>query len=348
MTHNRRRSFAARATASARARERRSRERTASSGVILWVLLGAGVILLVVFWSTRRGSSTAEDTARRARAASVPSESSEGDFLSRLGASAAEVELPKVKPRKKKRTVAKVDPTEAKDSTRPRADEARPDIDLLASARALAARTTDQSNARVDAEPSGDDRESSAPVTQAPQRVETRVVTLRLSGNVGPARLDPNDPFTWGRLGYFFQQEMSPRYFLVFPGGGVPTIVKGPTMFKGRVVDKGEDLRALRPPPGPRGIFGSPKYRIDLLAVAGSAGTMTFYGRKIGTNNQCQLSAQIYDLQGEKPRLVDSFTVTEKVTRLAEGPPGPQDRQAYQMAIEKLVKRLRSTSCFKG
>ena len=52
------------------------------------------------------------------------------------------------------------------------------------------------------------------------QPMETRVVTLRLAGNVGGKRLDPKNGYAWGRLAYFFQRERNPPYFLVFPGGG--------------------------------------------------------------------------------------------------------------------------------
>ena len=45
--------------------------------------------------------------------------------------------------------------------------------------------------------------------------------------------------------------------------------------------------------------------------------------------------------------LFDAFTITETVTRLARGATGPPDRQTYQMAIEKLVKRLRSSPYFR-
>ncbi len=320
MTHNPRRSFAERASASAGARHRRTHEKSASSGVILCVLFGVGILVAAVFWATRaaffpRGRPVPEENA-----SSAASDSSASlDYLARMNESVAEAEVPKAKPKKmkkKKRTVAKGDPF-------------------------------DQASARDAAEPSDDDSDRRGPVPQVAQRVETRVVALRLSGNVASTPLDPNDQFTWGRLGYFFQQELSPRYFLLFPSGNVPTIVKGPTMFKGRVVKEGQDLRDLRPPPGPRGSFGSPRYRIDLQSDDGRAGSITFYGGKIGQNYRCRLSVQIFNLEGEQPSLVDTFTITETVTRLARGATGPRDRQAYEMAIEKLVKRLQSSPYFR-
>ncbi len=333
MTHNPRRSFAARAVASARARHRRSHETSASSGLFVWVVFGVGILVLVVFWATRQGRPGSSESRYSSGSSEV--DSSEGlDLLTRMNASVGEAEVPKAKP-KKERPVAYVAPVDSSVGS-------SVDSSVDSSGRAFVAKAADRASARGAVEPPEDVSER-----QAAQRVETRVVTLRLSGNVGSAPLDPKDPFTWGRLGYFFQQEMSPRSFLMFPGGGIPTIVKGPTMFKGRVVKKGQDLRDLRPPPGPRGIFGSPRYRIDLLSAVGASGGITFYGQKLGQNYRCQLNVQIFDLEGEQPSLVDAFTITETVTRLARGATGPPDRQTYQMAIEKLVKRLRSSQYFR-
>ena len=83
------------------------------------------------------------------------------------------------------------------------------------------------------------------------------------------------------------------------------------------------------------------------MSDVGAAGGVTFYGQKLGQNYRCRLSVQIFDLEGEQPRLVDKFTITEKVTRLGRGATGPPDRQTYDMAIEKLVKRLRSSPHFR-
>jgi hypothetical protein len=177
------------------------------------------------------------------------------------------------------------------------------------------------------------------------QPVESRVVTLRLTGTIGGQRMDPKDGYAWGRIAYFLQRERKPPYFLVFPGGGISSVMGPPAAdpLPGvkRTVQGQPSMR-------PRGKLGPPLFAINITATVESAGTMTFYGRGIAQKYVCRLNAQVTYVGGEKSEVVDSFTVTERSTavqgRAAAGPPGSS---IYQGAVEKLITRLRATTYFR-
>lgn len=192
-------------------------------------------------------------------------------------------------------------------------------------------------------------------VSGLPSAVESRVVTLRVSGSLGGKPINPKHGYTWGRLGYFFQRELNPPYFLVFPGGGVPSVIKPPAAspragpVSGRRVTTGRQTLKGLPAIRPGGTLGPPLFVVDISAGVESAGAVTFYGRGVAQKWRCRVDVQIYYLGGEAPAVVESFSVSETTTAVqgrgvAAGPPG---EPVYQAAIEKLVKRLRSSRCFR-
>ena len=98
----------------------------------------------------------------------------------------------------------------------------------------------------------------------------------------------------------------------------------------------------------PRGRLGAPLFVVNLMATVESAGTITFYGRGVAQKYRCRVNAQVVYLGGDKPEVIDSFSVSETATavrgRVAAGPPGGA---IYQAAIEKLIARLRTTTYFR-
>lgn len=173
--------------------------------------------------------------------------------------------------------------------------------------------------------------------------VESRVVTLQLSGSVGGKRLSETDGYTWGRIAYFLQRERNPPYFLVRPSGALSGVMGPPAEARPGVRQTVGGMPSMRP--GAR--LGSPLFVIKLLATVESAGAMTFYGRGLAQKYRCLVNAQVVYLGGERPQVVDSFSVSESSTavqgRVATGPPGTA---IYHSAIEKLIARLRGTTYF--
>ncbi len=185
---------------------------------------------------------------------------------------------------------------------------------------------------------------------QPAKELVSRVLTLEVSGNILGLPLDKNDSYTWGRLGYFFQQELDVPYVLVLPNGTMAPLFRygGVRGKKGRFGPK--------PPPPPRrrstpaGEIGRPRYMIRVNVAAGGSGGITFYNQRVGQNITCRISATIYDTSGDSPQLLRELSVSETVTQMT-GSRIKTDQSnrfyAYHMALDKLMASLRATSILK-
>ncbi len=172
--------------------------------------------------------------------------------------------------------------------------------------------------------------------------ISYRSMSLSITGSVGGTRLARDDSYTHGRIGYYLQHEFRPKFYVEYPNGSVPVIQRG---------RRGPDGKPIPSPkyPEPKGApregppSGRAAYRLALQVTAGPSGGVQFYGRRMGMKFECTIRAQILDVTTETPVQRTSFAVRETVTRMGTGTDvAKQSKQAYYLALEKLVKALGS------
>jgi hypothetical protein len=183
---------------------------------------------------------------------------------------------------------------------------------------------------------------SPRPARAANAAPSERLFTLELTGAIGGEALDPGDPRTWARLGYFLQQEAGRRHFLANDRGDIPLIVMlGPD---GKPVASGP---AEQPPAGDASSAG---YRLVLNARAYSPGAITFYGEKLASRYLCRIACRIEKRKGAGFEKLDELAVEESLAPAtgAEGSEAQYLRLAYDAGLEKLVERLKAHTLFQA
>ena len=177
---------------------------------------------------------------------------------------------------------------------------------------------------------------------------ENRLFTLSLSGDLGGRALDASDTQTWGRLGFFLQQETQVPFFLVYPGGSIP-------IFKKRD-EKGKEGKLKRDPfkgGKPKGDRSSPTFRLIIHAVGKDEGPIEFFGEALSRKYTCTISCRIEKMVEKKLRVLKNLKVHEKITpALKEGEGVGEEgfeyiRKVYDLAIEKLTTELLLSAPFR-
>jgi hypothetical protein len=163
---------------------------------------------------------------------------------------------------------------------------------------------------------------------------ENRLVTLVLSGALEDRELDPDDPQTWARLSYFLREEVRSPHFLVYPDGSIPLSM--PQQAAGKAPPA---PRVAVPDPDPD---AEPTYRLVIEASAGEGAGVTFYRQRLGRTFRSQVSCRIEKKVGDEFKVLGQAAADES-TSLAKdsvADPGASTRQAYDAAIEKLLRQL--------
>ncbi|MCZ6792086.1 MAG: hypothetical protein O7J95_00560 [Planctomycetota bacterium] len=173
---------------------------------------------------------------------------------------------------------------------------------------------------------------------------ENRFFTLALSGTLEGKPIDPNDPQTWARLGYFLQRNSPLPFHLVYPGGYVPLVMKKGR--GGRLIEKRPDENS----PVPRGDRSNPSYKIVLDVSVRSAGDVKFYGKSLASKYISTLSGRIEKRTGGEFRTLERFSVSQTRTPSKDNPLSGEKlaRTIYDVSLDQLVRKLKSLPPFAG
>lgn len=172
---------------------------------------------------------------------------------------------------------------------------------------------------------------------------ENRLFTLVLSGRLGEQPLDPNDPQTWARLSYFLREEAPVRSYLVYPNGSIPVSMPAVPSASAKQRKPAAD------DPGPVGDPTAPTYRLVIQSTAQSQGSVTFYGKEIGSKYGCKILCRVEKRNGEQFNILEQAIVEEGVTptKGAVIDSATLVRRLHDSAIDKLTKRLQAMRIFR-